>query len=42
MNLNQVTVYSKDVKKAVQFYQKLGLLFIFTGKNRKNPPWRVK
>lgn len=28
MNLNQVTVYSKDVKKAVEFYQKLGLLLI--------------
>ncbi len=28
MNLNQVTVYSKDVKKAVRFYQKLGLLLI--------------
>jgi catechol 2,3-dioxygenase-like lactoylglutathione lyase family enzyme len=28
MNLNQVTVYSKDVKKAVKFYQKLGLLLI--------------
>ena len=28
MNLNQVTVYSKDVKKAVRFYKKLGLLLI--------------
>jgi catechol 2,3-dioxygenase-like lactoylglutathione lyase family enzyme len=28
MNLNQVTVYSKDVKKAAEFYQKLGLLLI--------------
>ena len=28
MNLNQVTVYSKDVKKAVEFYQQLGLLLI--------------
>lgn len=28
MNLNQVTVYSKDVEKAVRFYQKLGLLLI--------------
>lgn len=28
MNLNQITVYSKDVKKAVEFYQKLGLLLI--------------
>ncbi|MGI8670618.1 MAG: VOC family protein [Aridibacter sp.] len=28
MNLNQVTVYSKDIKKAVRFYQKLGLLLI--------------
>jgi catechol 2,3-dioxygenase-like lactoylglutathione lyase family enzyme len=28
MNLNQITIYSKDVKKAVRFYQKLGLLLI--------------
>lgn len=28
MNLNQVTVYSKDVGKAVEFYKKLGLLLI--------------
>lgn len=28
MNLNQVTVFSKDVKKAVRFYKKLGLLLI--------------
>lgn len=28
MNLNQVTVYSKDVKRAVGFYKKLGLLLI--------------
>lgn len=28
MNLNQITVYSKDVKKAVEFYQILGLLLI--------------
>lgn len=28
MNLNQVTVYSKDVEKAVGFYKKLGLLLI--------------
>lgn len=28
MNLNQITVYSKDVEKAVGFYKKLGLLLI--------------
>jgi len=28
MNLNQVTIYSKNVEKAVEFYKKLGLLLI--------------
>ncbi len=34
MNLNQVTVYSKDVEKAVRFYQKLGLLLIVDSRPR--------
>jgi catechol 2,3-dioxygenase-like lactoylglutathione lyase family enzyme len=28
INLNQVTVPSKDVKKSIEFYQKLGLKLI--------------
>jgi catechol 2,3-dioxygenase-like lactoylglutathione lyase family enzyme len=28
MNLNQVTIPSKDVKKAIEFYEKLGLELI--------------
>ncbi len=28
MNLNQVTVYSCDIEKAAEFYEKLGLLLI--------------
>ena len=28
MNLNQVTVYTKNVEEAVRFYEKLGLLLI--------------
>ena len=28
MNLNQVTIASKNVKRAVEFYQKLGLILI--------------
>ena len=34
MNLNQVTVYSKDVERAVRFYQKLGLLLIVDSRPR--------
>jgi catechol 2,3-dioxygenase-like lactoylglutathione lyase family enzyme len=34
MNLNQVTVYSKDVEKAVRFYRKLGLLLIVDSRPR--------
>ena len=46
MNLNQVTVASTDVARAIEFYSKLGLKLIvnslfYAGPNRLNPPWRV-
>ena len=34
MNLNQVTVYTKDIEKAVRFYEKLGLLLIVDSRPR--------